>query len=364
MNESPDTAKGPNDTELHWADPNAVTFGFIGDNCVVAKNSNHPEMLKTIRFALAHGPVGASLVLRQEGIRSSRKFSQAEDDAFEDAVASTKRMASADRVRAVMAPCGRYWPEDHLLSFWSKKSDVPAEKLNLVVKMVDADKKLTRIEFSDDEQLPYEKKPMYKDLGDVNESSFKDFARRTAWDKPCQAFCEGARGGRRFWGKDAAGIIVKRPDGKILMLKRSGSVMGGGWGVPGGRIDHGQTALSTVKSEAEEEMGGLPDGSFSGRKYVFKLPLLPGDSYVADDMGNTVQIEEDDEEEFTYTTLEYVTTEEDWEPELNWEHDDFAWLEPREALKLGSVTQRDANGKTIWPVRQMISSLYGGGHAV
>ena len=51
-------------------------------------------------------------------------------------------------------------------------------------------------------------------------------------------------------------LIVKNQDGKILLLKRSGTGwMDGHWGLPGGKVDHGETMKQAAVREAKEEIG-------------------------------------------------------------------------------------------------------------
>lgn len=51
-------------------------------------------------------------------------------------------------------------------------------------------------------------------------------------------------------------LIVKNKEGKILLLKRSGTGwMDGQWGLPGGKVDHGETMKQAAVREAKEEIG-------------------------------------------------------------------------------------------------------------
>lgn len=56
--------------------------------------------------------------------------------------------------------------------------------------------------------------------------------------------------------KQAAGVILTRPDGKVLLLQRSD---GSGWCFPGGKTEPGETAQAAAVRETFEETGLLLD---------------------------------------------------------------------------------------------------------
>jgi len=70
--------------------------------------------------------------------------------------------------------------------------------------------------------------------------------------------------GRKYWGKKGAGILFT--DGKhILLLRRAGnSDHKNTWGLPGGKSKKGESAISTAKREAKEEIGPYFNGSNFG----------------------------------------------------------------------------------------------------
>lgn len=51
----------------------------------------------------------------------------------------------------------------------------------------------------------------------------------------------------------AAGIIHR--DGRILAAHRSDGALPGGWELPGGKIEPGESAVEALKREVEEELG-------------------------------------------------------------------------------------------------------------
>lgn len=50
-------------------------------------------------------------------------------------------------------------------------------------------------------------------------------------------------------------VILRRPDGRILMGQRRGPYGGGEWSVPGGKLDRGEAVLACAARELEEETG-------------------------------------------------------------------------------------------------------------
>ena len=61
----------------------------------------------------------------------------------------------------------------------------------------------------------------------------------------------------RFWGKyGAAGLLIHDPERGVLLQHRvAWSAEGGTWGIPGGAIDAGETALAGAIRECHEEAG-------------------------------------------------------------------------------------------------------------
>ena len=169
---------------------------------------------------------------------------------------------------------------------------------------------------------------------------------------------------RSMFGRVAAGVIIQRSsDGNILLLKRSSETeQGGTWGICGGRVDEdfGHDAMSTVRQEVEEEIGGLPKGKFTGKKYNFKLPMFDGDTYWisgpnGESWGKELPFENGDF--FVYTTFLYECTDEKWEPVLNWEHVNYKWVSKEDAFKMKTVALKDRNGSYIYPVQEAIQAL-------
>lgn len=105
--------------------------------------------------------------------------------------------------------------------------------------------------------------------------------------------------------------VLTNQNGKILLLKRSEKAGGGGlWSLPGGALDEGEDPQESIKREIKEETGLEVRGlqPFAVRYY-----------------------ESDGERTLI---VGYKGEVESREAVLNWEHDDYRWLEKEEALRL------------------------------
>lgn len=109
------------------------------------------------------------------------------------------------------------------------------------------------------------------------------------------------------WGKRAAGLLIRRGDGRVLLTLRAADVEDPGvWGVPGGRVEPGESEWEGALHESEEELGSLP-------------PLRQIGERVYRSGG------------FTYTTFIVEMDEADaeaFDPELNWESTAWDWWDP------------------------------------
>ena len=109
-----------------------------------------------------------------------------------------------------------------------------------------------------------------------------------------------------FWGRAGAGVLFKARDtGRILFAHRSQHVeQPGTWGTWGGAIDEGENPVAAAMREAQEEAGISVDRSDVIPLYIFKH-----------------------ESGFRYFNF-MVLVDSEFDPRLNWETQDYAWVEP------------------------------------
>lgn len=93
-----------------------------------------------------------------------------------------------------------------------------------------------------------------------------------------------ADSGERYWGRfGAAGLLAyDAARGVLLQHRVAWSHFGGTWGLPGGALHEGETALVGAVREAQEE-AGVPDGSVRARfTSVLDLEIWSYTTVVAD----------------------------------------------------------------------------------
>ena len=90
---------------------------------------------------------------------------------------------------------------------------------------------------------------------------------------------------------------------RYLYLLRNDPRHPGTWGLPGGKIEAGETLIGAMTRECEEELGSMPD----------YLKLVPLEKFTSTDSG------------FVYNTF-FCSVANEFVPQLNHEHIGWAWI--------------------------------------
>ena len=149
-------------------------------------------------------------------------------------------------------------------------------------------------------------------------------------------------------------LLQRKSDGKVCLFHRYGTMNSGTWGINGGKIDYGEDPKeSAIRETQEEACGGkpMPKGKFTSRTFIFKTPLNTDDYIDGNDPSSPDEMRyAEDGEVFTYTTFHYLVEDDNWEPELNWEHDDWRWFDLKDLPK-------NTVAKLVKPVDMMLVKL-------
>jgi ADP-ribose pyrophosphatase YjhB (NUDIX family) len=90
---------------------------------------------------------------------------------------------------------------------------------------------------------------------------------------------------------------------RYLYLMRNDSKHPDSWGLPGGRIEAGETLIQTITRECEEELGGMPE----------YIRLVPIEKFTTPD------------QVFSYHTF-FCSVATEFIPKLNNEHTGYSWI--------------------------------------
>ena len=113
------------------------------------------------------------------------------------------------------------------------------------------------------------------------------------------------RGNMESSALKAVGVWFRASNtGRYLYLLRNDSKHPGAWGLPGGKVETGETLLGGMERECIEELGSFP---------VYQR-LVPLEKFTSADLN------------FEYHTWVCVVAEE-FQPTLNHEHLGYAWID-------------------------------------
>ena len=90
---------------------------------------------------------------------------------------------------------------------------------------------------------------------------------------------------------------------RYLYLLRNDPKHPGSWGLPGGKIESGETLIEAMNRECTEELGFVPE----------YIKLIPIEKFTSSDRG------------FSYHTF-FCSIDQEFVPKLNNEHVGYAWI--------------------------------------
>ena len=125
---------------------------------------------------------------------------------------------------------------------------------------------------------------------------------------------------------------------RYLYLMRDDPKHPGAWGLPGGKMDPGETIIQAIERECSEELGCMPE----------YLKLVPLEKFTTTDHG------------FAYHTF-FCSVEQEFTPTLNNEHLGWAWITTGTWPKpmhpgLWSIVNFDAVRNKIRTVEQQLQT--------
>jgi len=133
---------------------------------------------------------------------------------------------------------------------------------------------------------------------------------------------------------EVAALFIEH-EGRLLLLHRQENKSQGNlWGIPGGKLDKGETPLQAVLRETKEETGY----DFSGQ--------------AVESLG-TVYIEYNESDHFVYHMFRAKLVDDPSAVKINFrEHKGFTWASPQDGLKLDLIKDEDACFKLIYNLKE------------
>ena len=129
---------------------------------------------------------------------------------------------------------------------------------------------------------------------------------------------------------EVAALFIEHESRILLLHRQEHKSQGNLWGIPGGKLDKGETPLQAVIREINEETG-----------YDFSKQRI-------EDLG-TVYIEYNDKDHFVYHMFRTRLIGDPSAVKINFkEHKGFTWVTPQDGLKLELIKDEDACFKLIY----------------
>jgi 8-oxo-dGTP pyrophosphatase MutT (NUDIX family) len=120
---------------------------------------------------------------------------------------------------------------------------------------------------------------------------------------------------------EVAVFVTRRSRSEVLLVHRC-ATLGSYWHTVAGGIESGETAEEAALRELHEETGLRADALAPGRtRLVYPLAAEPPETRARFAAGLREVVVE----------CFVVEAPDDWEPTLDWEHDDYRWHDAREA---------------------------------
>lgn len=118
-------------------------------------------------------------------------------------------------------------------------------------------------------------------------------------------------------------VYIVHNDKILLLHRQDNKSQGNKWGIPGGKVDKGETPLQAAIREVKEETG----------YDISKQPI---------ETLETVYIEYNEKDHFTYHMFRTQLQEEPGAVKINFkEHKGFTWVTPADGLKMDLLQDED-----------------------
>lgn len=132
---------------------------------------------------------------------------------------------------------------------------------------------------------------------------------------------------------EVAALFIEHENRILLLHRQETKSQGNLWGIPGGKLDKGETPLQAVLREIKEETG-----------YDFSKQAVEN--------LEAVYIEYNDKDHFVYHMFRTKLIGDPSAVKINFrEHKGYTWVTPRDGLKLELIKDEDACSKLIYDIQ-------------